>query len=144
MSRLWAITSYFNPAGYLNRLSNYHAFRRNIQVPLATIELSFDGRFQLSHDDADVVLQVQGHDVMWQKERLLNLLLEQLPDECDHVAWVDCDVIFESDDWSIRASKALERYALLHLYQKRVNLCSGQSPGSRVPVCLSMTPGPYG
>jgi hypothetical protein len=42
---MWAITSYFNPAGYKLRLSNYRKFRANLGTPLVTVELSFDGTY---------------------------------------------------------------------------------------------------
>jgi hypothetical protein len=119
---LWAITCYFNPVGYKRRIENYHLFRQRLAVPLVAVELSFDGTFQLRHEDADVVVQLRGHDVMWQKERLLNLALQWLPDRCDKVAWLDCDVIFASDDWAAQAERALDEFSLLHLFQERHDL----------------------
>jgi hypothetical protein len=119
---LWAITCYFNPVGYRRRIQNYRTFRRRLAVPLVTVELSFDGTFQLRRDDADVVVQVHGGDVMWQKERLLNLALRWLPDQCDKVAWLDCDVVFGSDDWARQAELALDEFSLLHLFQERHDL----------------------
>src|SRR5262245_59404245 len=105
---LWAITTYFNPAGSKRRMQNYQLFRRRLAVPLVTVELSFDGTFQLCPDDADILVQLQGGDVMWQKERLLNIALKWLPDRCEKVAWLDCDVVFESDDWVKEAERALD------------------------------------
>ena len=75
---MWAITSYFNPVGYKRRLSNYRMFRANLGAPLVTVELSFDGRFELTDQDADVLI----HFVMVPcsgKERLLNLALKAVP-----------------------------------------------------------------
>lgn len=119
---LWAITCYFNPVGYKRRLENYQLFRQRLAAPLVTVELSFDGTFQLRRDDAEVVVQLHGRDVMWQKERLLNLALKWLPDRCDQVAWLDCDVIFGSDDWVEQAELALDEFSLLHLFQERHDL----------------------
>ena len=82
---LWAITAYFNPAGYRRRRDNYRVFRERLQAPLVTAELSCDGNFALSSDDADVLVQVHG-DAMWQKERLLNLALGAVPSACQAVA----------------------------------------------------------
>jgi hypothetical protein len=118
----WAITCYFNPVGYRRRIENYRLFRRHLKVPLVTVELSFDGNFELQQEDADVLVQIHGRDVMWQKERLLNIALEWLPDSCDKIAWLDCDVIFGSNDWVERASRALDKFALLHLFQERCDL----------------------
>lgn len=135
---VWAITCYFNPINYRRRLENYHTFRQRLTVPLLTVELSFDEHFQLGHDDADIVLQLHGRDVMWQKERLLNVALHLVPDSCEHIAWLDCDVVFESSDWPERARLALDRFALLRLFHKRHDLSPGELPGQL--CCNSMQP----
>ena len=44
---MWAITSYYNPVRYKRRLSNYRMFRANLGIPLVTVELSFDDKFEL-------------------------------------------------------------------------------------------------
>lgn len=122
MSRLWAITTYFNPAGYRRRHTNYTAFFKRLALPLATVELSFDGHFALGDTDADFLLRLRGTDVMWQKERLLNCLLPHLPSSCDRVAWIDCDVIFESNQWITETQQALDHATLAHLCSHRINL----------------------
>lgn len=87
---LWAITSYFNPCRYRMRRESYRAFRRSLRAPLFTMELGFGGCFDLSREDADIMIRVEDGDVMFQKERLLNCLIEHhLPGDCDYVA---CDV----------------------------------------------------
>jgi hypothetical protein len=121
-SSLWAITCYFNPAGYRRRIVNYRAFRTHLAVPLVTVELSFDGHFELQRADADVLVQLQGGSILWQKERLLNIAVKQVPRACDNVAWLDCDVIFASDDWVGRAGRALEEFGLVHLFHERHDL----------------------
>jgi len=122
---LWAITSFFNPAGYKNRLINYRLFRSHLRVPLVAVELSFSGKFELRESDAEILVQIRGGDVMWQKERLLNVALRSLPSECDMVAWLDCDVIFSSNDWSERTREALKTSAIVQLYSERRNLARG-------------------
>ena len=122
---LWAVTCHFNPLGYKNRLATYRTFRKHLRVPLITVELSLSGRFELQSDDADIVVRLIGRDVLWQKERLLNLALRALPRECDAVAWLDADVIFESDDWPERARAALERFSIVQLFSERCNLAQG-------------------
>ena len=82
---LWAITSYFNPAGYRRRLANFRAFRARLSVPLVAVELAYGPEFELKAGDADILVQIRGRDVMWQKERLLNLALRSLPDSCANV-----------------------------------------------------------
>ena len=117
-SALWAITSYFNPMHYRRRPAAYRGFRDRLQVPLAVVELSFDGRYELGAGDADLLIQLRGGDVMWQKERLLNVLLPQLPPACRQVAWLDCDIVFERQDWPERIADALARSPLVQLFRR--------------------------
>jgi hypothetical protein len=97
-------------------------FRQRLKVPLVAVELSFDEKFQLAASDADVLVQLHSPSILWQKERLLNVALKSLPHCCEKVAWLDCDILFESDDWVERASRALDEFALLHLFQERNEL----------------------
>lgn len=123
----WAISSYFNPAKYESRRRNYRIFRQCLSVPLLTVEWSQNGQFELGPDDADILVQLSGGSVLWQKERLLNLALTKLPNSCQRVAWLDCDVVFERDDWWIDASKTLDDYALVQLFQNVCDLSSDES-----------------
>ncbi len=137
---LWAITSYFNPVGYASRLRNYHVFRANLAVPLAVVELSRNGHFELHQDDAEIVVQITGRDVLWQKERLLNVALGRLPEDCGHVAWLDCDVIFASRDWTERADLALSKFDLIQLFSERCNLAPEvQVPSGDKSLCDSIS-----
>ena len=120
---LWGVTAYFNPAGYKSRLENYRQFRKHLSVPLLAVEMSPDGRFELRRDDADVVIQLAGGAVLWQKERLLNVALNHLPDDCDIVAWLDCDVIFGDDEWPARTRAALRSYRIVQLFSEKYDLC---------------------
>ena len=141
-ANLWAITCYFNPVGYRRRLDNYRIFRQRLKVPLVAVELSFGEEFHLASGDADILVQLRSSSILWQKERLLNVALKSLPDRCDKVAWLDCDILFESDDWVERANRALDEFALLHLFRERNELpmdFTADNPGSwransRVPV----------
>jgi hypothetical protein len=119
---LWAITCYFNPVGYKRRLENYRIFRRRLAIPLVTVELSFDKDFELHDEDADVLVQIHGRDVMWQKERLLNIALDQVPAHCEKIAWLDCDIVFDSEDWAEQAARALDTSLVVHLFHERHDL----------------------
>lgn len=120
---LWVITSYYNPARYETRRRNYEIFRKYLNAPLLTIELSQSGKRQLSNEDADVVVDLVGEDRIWQKERLLNIALHELPAHVEHVAWIDCDVVFEDDSWPNKAQRRLARDGgLLHLFETAIHL----------------------
>jgi len=112
-TELWAITCYFNPLGYRRRLENYTQFRAHLRLPLVTVELGYGGHFELTADAADILIQIPGRDVLWQKERLLNLALEAVPASCRQILWTDQDVLFAGADWSSQVGPALERFALV-------------------------------
>ncbi len=119
---MWAITSYFNPVGYKRRLANYRTFRQNLGVPLVAVELSFDGRFELAAGDADVLIQLCGGAVLWQKERLLNVALKSVPAAVSTIAWLDCDVVFDRPDWADAANAQLKTCNVVQLFSDLVDL----------------------
>jgi hypothetical protein len=133
VSTLWAITAYFNPARYARRLANYRVFREHLAVPLVAVELAFEDDFQLAGGDAEILIQLRSGDLMWQKERLLNLALEALPPRCRNVAWLDCDVVFGSDDWAARAERRLEEVPLLQPFRQARYLTEEATAGTFHP-----------
>jgi hypothetical protein len=108
---------------------------------LVTVEHSHTGRFELGPGDADILIQIQGGDVMWQKERLLNVARTHLPAECDFVAWIDCDVIFERKDWPEAAIRELGRVPICQLYRTVYHLrpLAKLDPPARVDAMLEHT-----
>ena len=135
---LWAVTSYFpfdDPPGVNRRLAVYREFRRRLQVPLITVELQLEGPFHLTEDDADVLIQLRGGALLFQKERLLNVALRSLPACCDTVAWVDCDIVFQRADWVAAARRLLDRGCmLLQPFQSMHFLPAGALPGEASPA----------
>lgn len=108
---LAAVCCFFDPVGSRARLRNFEVFHRHILasgVPLLVVELAFgDQPFRL--EGIDDRLPLRGGDVMWQKERLLNLgIARLLAQGWRKIAWLDADVVFESPDWAERASRALD------------------------------------
>lgn len=130
----WAITAYFNPARFRRRYANYQAFRRALPLPLLTIEWSPEGRFDLCPDDADLLIQVRGGHLMWQKERLLNMAETRLPRSCEQVAWLDCDVIYADDRWVGDMELALKVTPFLQLFSTVVHLPASPPGASGAPV----------
>ena len=124
---LYAISTYFNSAKYQTKLLNYRLFRNRLTVPLITVELSFDGEFELEPTDADVMVQLHGGAVLWQKERLLNIALQHLPADCDAVAWIDNDVLFANDSWVTQAQQKLQQYQMAQLFSRSVDLKPGET-----------------
>ena len=119
---MWAVTAYYNPARFKRRLANYKLFSANLRARLVTVELSFDGHFELTDDDADVLIQISGGAVLWQKERLLNLAMKSVPREVKNVAWIDCDVVFERQDWMDEAEHLLDAANIVQPFSEVVDL----------------------
>jgi hypothetical protein len=120
--KLWAVTSYFNPARYRRRLDNFRTLRARLRAPLIVVELAVDAPFDLADSDAELVVHLRDGDIMWQKERLLNVAISRLPSECSAVAWLDGDVILEREDWVEGALRALDRAPLVQLFRDRFDL----------------------
>lgn len=128
--RLWGITTYFNPSRSTLRRENYRAFRaRSLAqgLRLVTVELSFGEQgFELADGvDAELLIQRRSDARLWQKERLLNIALDALPDECAAVCWIDADVLLEDDDWIADCERRLEASALLQPFSKAIRLPRG-------------------
>jgi hypothetical protein len=131
---------------YRRKRANYRMFRERVRVPLVAIELAYGPDFELGEEDAEILVQLRGGDILWQKERLLNLALQALPDSCRKVACVDCDVVFAADDWAQRTSRLLDQFVLVqpfsHVHRMPPDWEPGQLARSRsaalraFPHCL--------
>jgi hypothetical protein len=131
--RLWVLTTYFNPLGWRQRRHNYDLFRAGLPdtTRLLTVEHAPCGAPDLTERDADLMVTVTGGDVMWQKERLLNIGLARLPRDCDVVAWMDCDVVLTDPDWPRRAREALGQGVwLVQPFDQAYWLTATEGPGS--------------
>lgn len=116
--KLAILTTYFNPKNYINLKNNYLEFYKGIKnkSDLFTIELSFDGNFFIENENT---IRIKGNsdNILWQKERLLNILLDKIPKEYTNIAWVDCDIIFENENWIVDCNEKLKNYEVVQLYE---------------------------
>lgn len=117
-NKLAIITSFYNPCNYINIRYNYLEFKKHIKKygTLFPIELSLGKKFFINDEN---VIQIQGSEknILWQKEALLNIALDNLPEEYTDVAWIDCDVIFENPYWVELLFEALNNYKIIQLYK---------------------------
>jgi hypothetical protein len=138
-SALGVVVAYFNPCGYRTRLQNFERFADAVVeagAELAVIEAAFDPAVPpLPRRYGSQV--VPGRDVMWQKERLLNVGIAALPAHVQQVAWLDGDVLFERPDWVPATLAALERHPIVQLFSEAVRLPRGdmsdRGVGDRYP-----------
>lgn len=129
---LWVVTSFYNPSKSKFRTANFQQFRRNLGANLAVVELSFDGQFELTDSDAEILIQIGRGSKVWQKERLLNIAIEALPAEVKEVAWIDADVIFEDDEWTDKVYSALQSFTLVQCFSEVINLPANHISGDPI------------
>lgn len=124
---LGIVTSYFNPCGFRARAENFERFAdpiRSAGIPLVVVEARFEGGdFTLPESHGS--LRVEARDLMWQKERLLDLGAAWLPDHCTKVAWLDADVLFENGDWAVETSELLASAHAVQPFAAAVRLPRG-------------------
>jgi hypothetical protein len=126
---LWIISSFFNANGYRTKLQNYERFIRTIDLSglnWLVVECAF-GDMPFALPESPSLIRVTTRDIMWQKERLLNIALSRLPPDCAKVAWLDCDVLFENSEWAVQASRMLDTYPVVQLFDKVIRLPRGHA-----------------
>lgn len=112
-ARLAVVGSYFNPCGYQSIRVNYQRWLGDLRacgLPVFVAEVAFPGQ-EFVDPDAFLKLRAGPEHFLWQKERLLNLIVEELPEEYDAIAWIDTDAILLNRQWPADAMAALEEYA---------------------------------
>ena len=121
---LWVITSFFNSQQYSSKYKNFILFRDSLErsgVNYLVVECAFKGQ-PFTIPASSRVLRVRSQSILWQKERLLNIAISALPQECTKVAWIDCDVLFEKESWAIETSSLLESYVVVQPFESCVRL----------------------
>jgi hypothetical protein len=121
---LGIVTSYFNPCRYRTRAENFERFVAPIRaagIPLVIVEARFDGG-EWTLDPRHGSMRVMARDLMWQKERLLDMGMAWLPEHCTKVAWLDADVLFEDPAWARKTSDLLETAMVVQPFSDAVRL----------------------
>lgn len=125
---LAAVCCYFNPLRYQSRLQNYRRFVANFSrfdIPLITVELaSGDQDFELPNTPHTI--RLRSPDVLWQKERLLQLGFDYLARKgYRNAAWLDADTEFENPDWLAETILLLKQVPVCQLFEHvRVEMSS--------------------
>ncbi|CAF1687148.1 unnamed protein product, partial [Adineta ricciae] len=128
-SRLAIITVMFNPVRYQTRYRRYRQFAYHMArsgVNLFTIECIFESatryglppqRFEVTQPNNPQHFQVIAPSIIWMKENLINIVVQQLPPHIDRIAWIDADVEFERLDWPQLTMAALDRYPIVQMFK---------------------------
>ena len=123
------VTSYFNSHNYASKRRGFELFRRSMErsgVPLYIGECAFgEEEFELA--PSREVFHFRSRDVMWQKERLLNLTIDRVPDRYTKIAWLDADVLFTNPRWLVEASERLEECPVIQPFTHAMRLRPGET-----------------
>lgn len=118
------ISCYFNSNNYISRLNNFNIFYeqlRRSEVNYFIAECAFgDENFTLPNDKN--ILRFRAKNRLWQKERLLNLLIKQLPSNFKYIFWLDADVLFNNPNWLIEAVENLQTNTICQPFSLAVRL----------------------
>eukprot|EP00927_Polykrikos_kofoidii_P011673 TRINITY_DN14981_c0_g2_i1.p1 TRINITY_DN14981_c0_g2~~TRINITY_DN14981_c0_g2_i1.p1 ORF type:complete len:728 (-),score=101.51 TRINITY_DN14981_c0_g2_i1:65-2161(-) len=86
-----------------------------VQLRIILSELAYDDEpFASDEIDESVGVtsvhkrRVSRDDAMWSKENLINIAFQRLPPDAKYIAWLDGDILFDSDDWVARTVMALD------------------------------------
>ena len=124
---LCVILCLFNIGSSGEKRANFELCRKLYDlsgIPLVVIECVFgDTPRGRGHDPG--VISIQAASAMWQKERLINVALVQVPRHCTKIAWVDADILFENAQWAITASALLNHLAVVQLADCIIRLPRG-------------------
>ena len=131
MKDLCIVTCYYNPEAYRTKLHNYLLFEKALRtsgLQLVTVECSM-GQMDFELPDRPGLVRLRGRDVMWQKERLINVAIENVPERFTKIAWLDCDLLFTNENWAAETSRLLDRYPVVQPFEAVVRL-----PGATTDV----------
>ena len=124
----WIVSCYYNPLRFRSRRRNFDLFAaqlRRSKAQFLIVECAFgDDDFEL--EPAADLLQMRARDVLWQKERLLNLAEKLLPPSARYVIWLDADVLFENSDWIGQTVKVLQKNPICQPFARCVRLHRNQ------------------
>ncbi len=121
---LWIISCFYNPNSYKTKPINFDNFLNKIEsanLNYLFVECAF-GNQPFSLKKSPNIIRIRTKDIMWQKERLLNIAVSHLPSKCKKVAWIDCDVFFANPDWARETSIMLKHYKVIQPFKEVIRL----------------------
>jgi hypothetical protein len=120
MQNLAIVTCFYNPCRYLRPVKNVATFLRRMRLDgyeVTLVEMVLDDDEPQVEGSSLVIRGTRARNLLWQKERLLNIAIKTLPDDTDAIAWVDCDVVFADAGWGYRALRELETKQVVQPYE---------------------------
>jgi Sulfotransferase domain len=115
------VTCFFNPSNSQRRIENFKKFLKGINtsgVRVLVVELAFGSQPFVVKNHKHII-QLRTDDILWHKERLLNIGIKQLLSQgYKKIAWLDGDIIFENPNWPWLISAQLETDKLCQVFSR--------------------------
>lgn len=125
METLYVVTVIFNPLQFRSRIKLFNEFKPYIEwsgAKLLTVEVALNNHeFECTTSINPWDLQLRTTDVLWHKERGINLGIQQLlknDPNAKYIAWIDADVKFSDPHWVNNTILALQHYNVIQLFSQ--------------------------
>lgn len=132
---VYVVTVVFNPFRFERRWALYHKFAHHVSQAgaiLYTAEIAFGEReFAVTDSANSRHLQLRTPELLWHKERALNLLTQRLPSDWKYLAWIDADVAFARTDWANELRHVLQINPIAQLFRHAEDLDFDHAPIQR-------------
>jgi hypothetical protein len=105
-----------NPCLYARRYQLFNQFINRMNeddnVELYVVEMAYkQQKFIVTQSSNSKHLQIRSETPLWHKENMINLAVKKLlPKNYKAFAWIDADIEFESNTWSLDTLKILNGY----------------------------------
>lgn len=131
-AKLYVVTAISNPIRYRSRYNLYRNFKKMVNdsgANLYTIELAYGNRpFEITTHESLDNIQVRSRNELWHKENLLNLAIQNLPNDWEYVAWVDADISFARPDWVLETIHQLQHYDVVQMFSTAQDMMPNHEP----------------
>ena len=109
-----------NENNLINFIEKYHS---NKNASIYLIEGLYNGvkSLKLSEKYDITHIKITIKDVLYVRENLINIAINNLPSDWNYLAWIDYNIFFTNNDWIIDTINILDLYDVVHLYENVVH-----------------------
>jgi hypothetical protein len=66
--------------------------------------------------------QLRTFEELWHKENMINIGIQNLPNDWEYVAWIDADVTFAREDWVEETLQQLQHHMFVQMFENAIDL----------------------
>ncbi len=116
------VSCFFNPQNSPYRLKAFQIFYESIKhLNHKIIECVIgDSKPQLPENEN--IERVYTKNLLWHKETLINVMVDEAPRKYKYIFWVDADVLFTNKNWLVDGVKELQDKMILQPFEYCVHL----------------------